>query len=71
MEKTKQTIAYKTSDGKLFEVKQKANEHQRLLNLRYEIDNWCDTYCFSGMTTTDIADAIFEHIDDLVFIRRK
>lgn len=62
---TIEIIAYKTSDGKIFENESDAVDYETTTRLKNKIEAFVVTHGFEGMEQSDIEDLIFEKRNEL------
>jgi hypothetical protein len=68
--KVKKVEVYETTDFATFKNKEEALVHQNGLNLKECVENWVETWGWSGMSKSDLIDLVVENvvenIDDLI-----
>jgi hypothetical protein len=64
--KVKKAEVYETTDFATFKSKKEALDHQNELNLKECVENWVESWGWSGMSKSDVADGVVGNIDDLI-----
>jgi hypothetical protein len=64
--KVKKTQVYETTDFSLFKSEKEALDHQNELDLKECVEDWVDSWGWSGMSKSDVAEGAAENIDELI-----
>jgi hypothetical protein len=62
----KKVEAFQTEDGKLFTDKGEAEKHQKDINLINALQAFTHKHCFSGMSSDDVYDILYDNREDLL-----
>jgi dsDNA-binding SOS-regulon protein len=61
----KKVEAFQTEDGKLFTDKGEAEKHQKNINLINALRAFTEKHCYSGMSSDDVYDILYDNREDL------
>lgn len=56
----REIIAFKTTDGKIFEAKDDAGSHQYEIDVKCDLENVISQFYFPGLGAHELVDALFE-----------